>query len=208
MSITTGASASSRPVGTLLRSARRCTDDIFLLFQFTYKLTANPQHFRPPTRPCDQHPIPTKIAQENQTRLDQIQTLFTNIVPDLTSMNSWRYRSISGGIQEDIEAISFEHYLRTQTLISHEEACTRFPAGIMATEEDYSMGLFDLTGEMMRFAVLSLSSGNAAATSTTPAEIKSTDATKQFPIFASSQADLVVDLRAMCAGFEELTVPK
>ncbi|CAI7618603.1 unnamed protein product [Penicillium pancosmium] len=154
------------------------------------------------------NPIPANIAKENQTRLDQIQTLFTNIIPDLTGINAWRYRSISSGIQEYIEAISFEHYLRTQTLITHAEVCERLPAGIMVTEEDYLMGLFDLTGEMMRFAVLSLSSGNAAATSTEPTETEVTDAKKQLPHLAASQADLVVDLRTMRAGFEELSVPR
>lgn len=76
----------------------------------------------------------------------------------------------------------------------------------MVTEEDYLMGLFDMTGEMMRFAVLALSSGNAAAT--TPAETASSDATKQLPHLSPAQADLVVDLRAMRASFEEITVPR
>lgn len=150
-------------------------------------------------------PIPPKIAKENQTRHDQIQTLFTNIVPDLTGINAWRYRSISGGIQEYIEAISFEHYLCTQTLITHAEICERLPAGIMVTEEDYLMGLFDLTGEMMRFAVLALSSGNTSATTT---DTDSTGETKQYPHPSPAQADLVVDLRSMRASFEELTVPR
>ncbi|KAJ5175738.1 uncharacterized protein N7482_001615 [Penicillium canariense] len=133
-------------------------------------------------------PIPPKIAQENDTRLEQIQKLFASVTPDLTSINAWRYqRQISGGIQEYIEAISFDHYLRTETLITHAEVAARLP-GILVTEEDYLMGLFDLTGEMMRFAVTALSSGN-----TTP-----TDAAK---------AGILLDLRAVRARCEALSVP-
>lgn len=78
----------------------------------------------------------------------------------------------------------------------------------MVTEEDYLMGLFDLTGEMMRFAVLALSSGNAAATSTSAETAETTESTKQLPHLSSAQADIVVDLRAMRASFEELSVPR
>jgi predicted translin family RNA/ssDNA-binding protein len=72
----------------------------------------------------------------------------------------------------------------------------------MVTEEDYVMGLFDLTGEMMRFAVLQLSSGNAIATQ----EVQ--DPMPQAPSLSPTQAAIVVDLRAMRARFEALSVPR
>lgn len=121
-------------------------------------------------------------------------------------INSWRYqRQLSPGIQEFIEAVSFDHYLRTQTLISHAEVTARVPAQILVTEEDYLLGLFDLTGEMMRFAVLSLSSGNAAATKT---DESTTESTPKAPTLAPSQGDIVVDLQAMRARFESLSVSR
>jgi predicted translin family RNA/ssDNA-binding protein len=148
-------------------------------------------------------PIPPKIAQENQSRLDTIDKLFTSIVPDVANINAWRYqRQIGGAIQEFIEAISFDHYLRTQTLITHAEVTTRVPPGIMVTEEDYLMGLFDLTGEMMRFAVLQLSSGNAAT------QNAQDSAEPQPPSLSATQAGIVVDLRAMRARFEALSVAR
>lgn len=64
------------------------------------------------------------------------------------------------------------------------------------------MGLFDLTGEMMRFAVLSLSSGNMAATQ--PEDRGTSNPTT----LVSAQGDIVVDLRAMRARFEALSVPR
>lgn len=126
-------------------------------------------------------------------------------MPEQLGINGWRYqRQISSGIQEFIEALSFDHYLRTQTLITHAECAARIPSGILVSEEDYVMGLFDLTGEMMRFAVLSLSSGNAAATKST----ENTESESKRPTLAPSQGDIVVDLRAMRAGFEALSVPR
>jgi predicted translin family RNA/ssDNA-binding protein len=149
-------------------------------------------------------PLPPKIAAENQSRFDQIQALFEAVVPEQLEIKGWRYqRQLSAGIQEYIEAVSFDHYIRTQTLISHAECQARLPADILLSEEDYLMGLFDLTGEMMRFAVLSLSSGNAAAT-----QPEGESESSARPTLASSQNDIVVDLRAMRAGFEALSVPR
>ncbi|KAJ5183988.1 hypothetical protein N7492_001604 [Penicillium capsulatum] len=149
-------------------------------------------------------PLPPKIVKENQTRFDQIHALFTSVVPDLTGIKAWRYqRQISPGIQEFIEAISFDHYLRTQTLITHDEVIARLPAGILVTEEDYLMGLFDLTGEMMRFATVALSSGNAM-----PTDTQSTDQAPHPPRLSSTQSGIVVDLRTMRARVEALTVPR
>ena len=85
---------------------------------------------------------------------------------------------------------------------------TRLPAEILVTEEDYVMGLFDLTGEMMRFAVMALSSGNATPANP-PTETGSTEeTTPKLPNLSTSQADIVVDLRAMRAEFEALSVPR
>lgn len=68
------------------------------------------------------------------------------------------------------------------------------------------MGLFDLTGEMMRFAVMVLSSGNAIQSK---AGLESTtDATRKLPHLSSSQAGIVIDLRFMRAAFEALSVPR
>ncbi|KUM56531.1 hypothetical protein ACN42_g10680 [Penicillium freii] len=149
-------------------------------------------------------PLPPKIAQENQTRFDQIRELFEAVVPEQLGINGWRYqRQISAGIQEFIEAVSFDHYLRTQTLITHAECSAHMPPQILVSEEDYLMGLYDLTGEMMRFAVLSLSSENATAIQTT----ENTATESEQSTVASSQGGIVVDLRAMRAGFEALSVP-
>lgn len=152
-------------------------------------------------------PLPPKIISENQARFDQINVLFSSIVPEVTSINAWRYqRQVSPGIQEFIEALSFDHYLRTQKIITHAEIAAHVPAGIMVTEEDYLMGLFDLTGEMMRFAIVALSSGNSITNPTASTDGESTRADALN--LSEAQSGIVLDLRAFRAECEALTVPR
>jgi predicted translin family RNA/ssDNA-binding protein len=74
-------------------------------------------------------PVPPSIAKENQSRFDQITALFQSIVPDISGLNAWRYqRQITWGIQEFIEALSFLHYIQTQTLISTAPRSGSLPA--------------------------------------------------------------------------------
>ncbi|KAJ9349922.1 hypothetical protein DTO280E4_8837 [Paecilomyces variotii] len=180
-------------------------------------------------------PIPPSIAKENKTRFDQIIELFRTIVPDVSGINAWRYqRQISGGIQEFIEAVSFQHYVQTETLISRDEVAAQLPSEILVTEEDYLMGLFDLTGEIMRFAVTTLSTGgvqkqqkqkptsdadqpisnvDGAAESKSSEESRSTTTTtvtttQEIPILPAQQANIVVDLREIRSLFESLNVPR
>ncbi|KAE8167534.1 Translin family-domain-containing protein [Aspergillus tamarii] len=141
-------------------------------------------------------PLPENITKETQSRFTQIQSLFTTAISDITGPNKWRYqRQLSGAIQEYIEALSFHHYLTTQTLITLSEVRANLPAEILVTEEDYLLGLFDLTGEMMRFAVTALSAGSAAS------EEKKMGLSKE-------QNGIVVDLREMRSLFEGLSVSR
>lgn len=84
-------------------------------------------------------------------------------------------------IEELIEALTFAHYLRTQALMGYHETLAKIgalsrhvdhmdvdagdppppPAAdpdsqppVFVTEQDYLMGIFDLSGEMMRFATI------------------------------------------------------
>jgi predicted translin family RNA/ssDNA-binding protein len=85
--------------------------------------------------------IPPKIAAETNERAAVIQQQFLSIASDLSGINAWRYqRQISGGVQEYLEAISFEHYLRHQNLISIKESAALLPATIDLTGDDYVLG--------------------------------------------------------------------
>lgn len=55
-------------------------------------------------------------------KLRDVQALFAAMRPDLAGDSFWRYhRSVSPGLQEYIEALSFAHYLQFSTLISYED---------------------------------------------------------------------------------------
>ncbi|KAI0466168.1 Translin [Xylaria cf. heliscus] len=96
------------------------------------------------------HPIPERIQTEIDGRLKEIAELLKTIQPDVQGMNRYRYPLIC--LEEFVEAVSFAHYLRHQTLMAPAEAQEVLPADIQLTAPDYLFGIFDLTGEMMRFA--------------------------------------------------------
>ncbi|RDW87121.1 translin family protein [Aspergillus mulundensis] len=142
-------------------------------------------------------PIPASILKDTESRFTQINDLFVSAVPETRGLNNYRYlRNLSGGIQEFIEALSFKHYLETQTLITRDQVAQHLPPEILVTEDDYVMGLFDLTGELMRFAVTSLSAGSH------------TDASDGLPRLPPAQAGVVRDLREIRAEFEGVTIPR
>lgn len=130
------------------------------------------------------------MKTENSPRQAAIAALFTSVVPDLQGVDAWRYqRQISSGVQEYIEAVSFQHYLETQTLITYEEAQRLLPEGLFLTEDDYVLGLFDLVGELMRFAVTSM-----ATNGTLPRGQEA----------GSESRDILMDLRDLRMAFESL----
>ena len=121
-----------------------------------------------------------------------IQQHFNAIAPDLAGINAWRYqRQISGGIQEYMEALSFEHYLRNQKLITVEEAATTLPANVTLTGDDYVLGIFDLVGELMRFAITTMA---------TTGSIPGSETTPESP----EKRDILMDLRMLRRCFQAL----
>ncbi|MCJ1251152.1 hypothetical protein MMC30_008383 [Trapelia coarctata] len=134
--------------------------------------------------------IPEKVKQENAPRYETINGLFASVAPDMQGINAWRYqRQVSPGVQEYVEAVSFQHYLETQRLITYGEAQGKLPGGVMLTEDDYLLGLFDLVGELMRFAITSM-----ATSGEIPGIRKGNE----------EGGDMVLDLRSLRAYFEAL----
>lgn len=107
-----------------------------------------------PPCPCSvrklAQPIPERIQSEIDGRVKEIAELLETIQPDVQGMNRYRYPLIC--LEEYVEAVTFLHYLRHQTLMTPAEAQSALPADIQLTAPDYVFGVFDLTGEMMRFA--------------------------------------------------------
>jgi hypothetical protein len=107
-------------------------------------------------------PVPPFAVKSNTQYWDTIQKQYQAIAGDLQGLNRHRYRQITGGNQEFMEALSFQHYLETQTLISYEASQARVTAmsgeggAVQLTPEDYVLGIFDMVGELMRFSITSM----------------------------------------------------
>ncbi|KAI1384012.1 Translin [Hypoxylon trugodes] len=112
-------------------------------------------------------PIPRHIQGDIEARLKEIAEHLSTIEEDVTGMNRYRYPLIC--LEEFVEAISFSHYLQHQKLITPAQAQEALPANIALTSPDYVFGIFDLTGEMMRFATaVTALSGSMPGLSTKP----------------------------------------
>ncbi|ATY62241.1 translin-associated factor [Cordyceps militaris] len=98
--------------------------------------------------------LPPNIQKDMDTRIAEIATLLGSIAPDLQSINRYRYQSSMRCLEELVEALTFAHYLRHQTLLTPAEAQAAVPADVGLTEYDYMYGVFDLFGELMRFATV------------------------------------------------------
>ncbi|CAG8459988.1 9512_t:CDS:2 [Diversispora eburnea] len=99
------------------------------------------------------------ILNEATTKRTEIINMFKQVSLDLEGSDFYRYhKSISPAIQEYIEAISFIEYLQNDTLISKEKVDIDFKDEegsqfLLVTNDDYLLGIADLTGELMRHAI-------------------------------------------------------
>ncbi|KAK2033968.1 translin family protein [Colletotrichum zoysiae] len=98
--------------------------------------------------------LPSFANKDIAARMEDIKKHLTAIESDIQGINRYRYAYSLRCLEELVEALSFVHYLRTQTLITREETAAAVPANVLITEHDYMYGLFDLFGEMMRFATV------------------------------------------------------
>jgi hypothetical protein len=130
--------------------------------------------------------LPANIQAEVDARLAEIAKLLAALAPEVQGINRYRYARSLLCLEELVEALTFAHYLRTQTLVSLAELSpviedlsrkgaapedeVMADAGVdtagnaekpaetptvSLTQDDYLYGVFDLTGEMMRFATTS-----------------------------------------------------
>lgn len=77
--------------------------------------------------------------------------MLSTIVDDVSGIRRYRYNLMC--LEEFVEAVSFAHYLEHQRLITPQATQEWLgDVNIPFTPADYIYGIFDLTGEMMRFA--------------------------------------------------------
>jgi len=159
--------------------------------------------------------IPTSIAHSATPLHDGIRSNFMLIASDLQCLNTYRYaRSITGGIQEYMEAMTFKHYLESQTLISYDVAGKQLNEmggvnqPLVLSPEDYILGIFDMTGELMKFGITSMATSGSlpgsARTNLAEFHISSIEAGHlQSPSMRSGR-DVLHDLRELRSHFEAL----
>ncbi|KAJ4364342.1 hypothetical protein N0V95_000751 [Ascochyta clinopodiicola] len=181
-------------------------------------------------------PVPPFVNKSNAQYWETIQKQYSSIASDLQSLNAHRYaHNITGGNQEFIEALTFHHYLETQTLISYDDAKARIAAmskgeakegavqddataAVPLSPEDYILGICDMTGELMRFSVTSMATngklpaGRAKATPTSKspaADADKMDIDSSVPVAGESQPPRTVldDLRTIRLQLEMFEAP-
>lgn len=149
--------------------------------------------------------LPPHVVKGNTQYYDTIKSQYNAVSRDLQGLNTYRYaRNITGGNQEYMEAACFEHYLTTGSLLTYEEACAQLRGlggeggPVDLSVEDYLLGVFDMTGELMRFAITAMATdGRLPSSLPDSADAMDVDAGKR---------DILTDLRALRAQLEALDV--
>lgn len=98
--------------------------------------------------------FPPSTEKDVAARMAEVTKLLQSVAPDLQSVNRHRYAWPLRCLEELVEALSMAHYLRHQRLITPSEAQAAVPADIALTPHAYMYGIFDLFGELMRFATV------------------------------------------------------
>ncbi|KAF8321553.1 Translin [Clavulina sp. PMI_390] len=105
----------------------------------------------PPVDPVRQAEL--RAAQQARQKFETLRPLFAKIAAELEGQELERFdRAISPGLQEFLEALSFTHYLEHGILITYPQVLA-FLENIPMSREDYLLGVSDLSGELMRFAI-------------------------------------------------------
>ena len=116
-------------------------------------------------------PLPGYTEKDVSSRMSEIVKLLHSVSPDLQSLNRHRYAWQMRCLEELVEALAFQHYLQHQALITGSEAQAAVP-GVELTPHDYLFGVFDVFGEMMRFATVAAAQGRLAGERTILADVQ------------------------------------
>ncbi|PVG02839.1 Translin [Serendipita vermifera] len=111
---------------------------------------------------------PKALAAAEEKLLHIRETLVSQLLDEMSTPSIyWQHqRSVTPGVQEYTEAVSYYHYLAKDQLITHEEMIkwltpkAKEPAFMTLPYGEFLLGLSDLTGELMRFAITSIARGD------------------------------------------------
>lgn len=109
--------------------------------------------------------MPDGVSKELTKHYEAATGGYRAIASDVQGLSSHRYsRQLTGGNQELMEALAFQHYLEHGRLMPLEAARQRFESfgggqAIALSEMDYVLGVYDMTGELMRYAITAMAMG-------------------------------------------------
>ncbi|XP_028676393.1 translin-associated protein X [Erpetoichthys calabaricus] len=126
-----------------------------------------------------------EVLKESECKLDGIRLKIKQIAKELIGEDLYQYhRAFTPGIQEYVEAISFQHFIKERSLLSLQEINQRLIFAdnensegsqgtstdhpeqqgrvlfFQVTAIDYLLGIADLTGELMRMCINSVGNGD------------------------------------------------
>ncbi|KAK6488816.1 translin-associated protein X [Huso huso] len=126
-----------------------------------------------------------EVLAESEDKLDGVKLKIKLIALELIGEDLYQYhRAFTPGIQEYVEAVSFQHFIKERSLISLEQINKDLifiedkkneepeglssdsqdekdkPVCFQVTPTDYLLGVADLTGELMRLCISSVGNGD------------------------------------------------
>lgn len=124
-----------------------------------------------------------EVLSEAESKLDGVRLKISQIAEELRGEDLFQFhRAFTPGIQEYVEAVSFQHFIRNRSLITLEEINSKLvflkedrteakdssavqqgaPGALVfqVTPTDYLLGVADLTGELMRMCINSVGNGD------------------------------------------------
>ncbi|XP_023652061.1 translin-associated protein X [Paramormyrops kingsleyae] len=127
-------------------------------------------------------PSTEELLTESEVKLDGVRQKIRQVAEELRGEDLYQFhRAFTLGIQEYVEAVSFQHFIKHRSLISLEEVNCRLvflngdkseekgipsekqgPQALtfQVTPTDYLLGVADLTGELMRMCISSVGNGD------------------------------------------------
>ncbi|XP_001514013.1 translin-associated protein X isoform X2 [Ornithorhynchus anatinus] len=130
-------------------------------------------------------PDAEEILTESESKLEAVRQKMKQVAQELLGEDLHQFhRAITPGLQEYVEAVSFQHFIKTRSLISVEEINRQLvfaiedpgeeerslppatqsgppgPCSLQVTPVDYLLGVADLTGELMRLCISSVGNGD------------------------------------------------
>jgi predicted translin family RNA/ssDNA-binding protein len=115
--------------------------------------------------------LPDGVSKELKKHYAAAMSGYRGIAGDVQGLNSFRYSSsLTGGNQELMEALAFQYYLEHGRLMPLDAARGEFESfggdgdqAIPLSDMDYLLGVYDMTGELMRYAITVMAIGGVKA---------------------------------------------